>query len=100
MTIMEWARTALVALVITTAGCGDSDLRGSTKKSADGRTYFVVGDNDGGGCGPVRVDGKPWPYALNEPGRIEPGKHSIEICSGSSFEVVAGTTYTFDYWGP
>ena len=93
-------RLFTVALLVAAAGCGDSDLRGSTEPSAAGGTYFILGDNDGGGCGPARVDGKIWPHALHEPGPIEPGKHRIAICSGSTFEVKAGTTYTFDYWGP
>ena len=82
-------------------GCGgDGELRGAVAKSKDGGTYFGVADNDGGGCGQIYVDDKPWPHAPNEIAPISPGHHSIRICSEMPFEVEAGTTYLFDYWGP
>jgi len=91
-----------VAISLALTGCGDQDgeLRGAVSKSADGGTYFGVADNDGGGCGPIVVDGKLWPHPLNEIAPIKPGHHEIKICSQMPFEVVAGTTYLFDYWGP
>ena len=84
------------------SGCGsnDGELRGAVSKSADGGTYFGVADNDGGGCGPIYVDGRLWALPLNEVAPITPGHHTIRICSEMPFEVVAGTTYLFDYWGP
>lgn len=97
------ARLLLIAVVGTaTCGCGsnDGELRGAVSKSADGGTYFGVADNDGDGCGAIYVDGKRWPHALNKVAPITPGHHTIKICSEMSFDVVAGTTYLFDYWGP
>ena len=88
-------------LGIALTGCGgDGELRGAVSKSKDGGTYFGVADNDGGSCGQIFVDGKPWPHVLNEIAPISPGHHSIRICSEMPFEVKAGTTYLFDYWGP
>lgn len=93
-------RLSVVTVAVFLGGCGDGDLRGSTSVSKDGRTYFVVADVDGGGCGPVLVDGKPWPYPQHAAGPIQPGVHAIKICTEMPFEVAAGTTYSFDYWGP
>src|SRR5262245_16570455 len=90
-----------MALGIAVSACGgDGELRGAVSKSKDGGTYFGVADNDGGGCGQIYVDGKAWPCALNYVAPISPGRHSIKICSEMPFDVEAGTTYLFDYWGP
>jgi hypothetical protein len=95
-------RIALTFVIATLASCGDRDgeLRGAVSKSADGGTYFGVADNDGGGCGSIQVDGQVWPHAVNKVAPIAPGRHTIKICSEMPFEVAAGTTYLFDYWGP
>jgi hypothetical protein len=92
-----------VAIMGLGAGCSSGDLRGKAIKSADGATYLVVDDDNGGGCGPILVDGEVWPAAIHEPGPIEPGVHTIDCGPGGSgieFEIFAGTTFHFDYWGP
>jgi hypothetical protein len=90
---------AVLGMALLSCG-GDGELRGAVSKSKDCGTYFGVADNDGGGCGQIYVDNKPWPHELNEIAPISPGQHSIRICSEMPFEVKAGTTYLFDYWGP
>ncbi len=77
-------------------------LRGHSLPSADGRTYLVVDDNNGGECGPILVDGEDWPAKLHEAGLIAPGVHAISCGdqAGISFEIQPGTTFHFDYWGP
>jgi hypothetical protein len=57
-------------------------------------------DNNGGDCGPIRVDGKLWKYRIGEVGLIEPGRHTIECGGEISFEVSPGVVYRFSYWGP
>ena len=89
---------ASIAFLI--AACGDGDLRGASERSKDGGTYLVVADGNGGQCGPLLVDGKPWPYRIGEPGPIAPGAHQIFCGVGSAFDVKSGMVYTFDYWGP
>ncbi|UHQ20652.1 hypothetical protein LVB87_05785 [Lysobacter sp. KIS68-7] len=89
---------ASMALLIT--ACSDGDLRGSSERSKDGGTYLVVADDNGGQCGPLLVDGKPWGYRIGEPGPIAPGVHQIFCGVGSAFDVKSGTVYRFDYWGP
>jgi len=82
------------------AGCDDGHLRGSVASSNDGGTYLVVADDNGGACGPLSLDGKPWPHAIGERGRVSPGRHRIE-CGGSiEFDIPEGVVFTFDYWGP
>lgn len=85
------------------AGC-DDDIRGSNAPSRDGRTWLIVAEDNGRGCGPILVDGRRWAHAIGEPGRVAPGPHRI-ACGRSTdddliVEVRAGRTYTFDYWGP
>jgi hypothetical protein len=81
-------------------GCSDGHLRGSVEKSSDGKTYLVVADNNGGQCGPLKVDGKVWAHRINEAGLIEPGIHTIECGGEISFAIPAGVVFKFDYWGP
>jgi hypothetical protein len=59
-------------------------------------------DDNGGGCGPIKVDGKVWLFSIGRAGRIEPGSHTIECgCGGSiKFEIPKGVLFKFDYWGP
>jgi hypothetical protein len=85
------------------AGCDDGHLRGSVAAASDNGTYLVVADDNGGGCGQIFVDGKPWPHRVGIRGSIEPGVHGISCGSPSTdikFEVPAGVVFTFDYWGP
>lgn len=55
-------------------GCAAHELRGSTAPSRDGRTYLVIAGDNGGQCGPLTVDGAPWPHAVAVPGAITPGR--------------------------
>jgi hypothetical protein len=41
---------------------------------ADGYTYLAVMDDNSGKCGPIKVDGKVWPFSIGQAGRIEPGR--------------------------
>lgn len=95
---------SLVALVITLttfcAGCGESDLHGTSSPSKDGKTYLAVADNNGGGCGPIKVDGKLWQHPIGEAGQIEPGRHTIECGGEIGFDIRPGVVYKFSYWGP
>lgn len=77
-----------------------SELRGYTVPSPDGKTYLVVDDNNGGGCGPILLDGKKWDYALHSPGPVKPGLRKIECGGEIQFEIKEGVTFHFDYWGP
>ncbi len=96
-------KLSLIFPIISAAlfvGCDDGFLRGRVEKSTDGKTYLAVVDDNGGHCGPLTVDGKIWPYKINEVGPITPGGHVID-CGGSiSFTVPAGVIFKFDYWGP
>ena len=85
------------------AACAHQDLRGSSKRSVDGKTYLVIDDDNGGQCGSLLVDAKPWPHAVHAPGPVAPGLHQVACGSQSnslSFRVDSGRTYHFDYWGP
>ena len=96
-------RAVVLWLLLVACGCSDGDLRGKTVPSADGKTYLVVEDDNGGGCGPIQVDGAVWLTELYKPGPITPGAHQISCGygdSGITFEVEPGTTFHFDYWGP
>ncbi len=80
--------------------CTDGILRGREEKSIDQKTYLVVVDDNGGGCGPIYVDGAIWNYAINEKGEIDAGEHTI-TCGGTiGFSIKKGTIFYFDYWGP
>jgi hypothetical protein len=80
--------------------CGDHELRGRVELSKDGRTYLVVADDNGGGCGPILVDGKRWLPAIGAPGSIAPGDHTISCGGDIQFHIDSGKTFHFDYWGP
>jgi len=89
-----------VTVLILCVGCNHRDLRGSTSLSHDGYTYLAVMDDNGGKCGPIKVDGKVWPHSLGQTGRVESGSHTIE-CGGSiQFDIPKGVVFKFDYWGP
>lgn len=81
-------------------GCDDGYLRGSVAPSKDGRTYLVVADDNGGACGPLLLDGKPWPYKINQPGLVSSGRHRIECGGWIEFDIPQGVVFRFDYWGP
>jgi hypothetical protein len=91
---------SLILLLVMAAGCKTGDLRGTAVPSQDGKTYLVIEDNNGGACGPILIDGKPWQAALHTTGPIEPGTHTIECGGQIQFEIKEGTTFHFDYWGP
>lgn len=80
--------------------CGDGILRGREVKSTDSKTYLVVEDDNGGGCGPILVDGQIWEYEIGEAGEIDPGVHTITCGSSIGFEISEGVVFYFDYWGP
>ena len=90
----------LFAVLLGSVACKKSDLRGTFKKSSDGRTYLIVADDNGGHCGPIKIDGKVWPHRIREPGVIEPGHHTIECGGEIEFDIRPGVVYSFDYWGP
>ena len=75
-------------------------MRGSSTPSADGQTYLIVADANGGKCGPLTVDGLRWPHAIGAPGAVRPGRHVIACGTDIEVRVDSGTTYRFDYWGP
>ena len=92
---------AVVALVIMCSlGCGESDLRGTWSPSKDGKTYLAVIDDNGGGCGPIKVDGKVWPHRIGEAAQITPGTHTINCGGDIEFDIRPGVVYKFNYWGP
>ena len=94
------AVSIIALLTLFCAACTDQDLRGSSTASPDGKTYLVVADDNGGHCGPIKVDGKPWPYAIGKAGRIDPGSHTIECGGAITFNIGSGVVFKFDYWGP
>jgi hypothetical protein len=86
--------------VMALAACGDGHPRGSVSKSADGKTYFAVMDDNGGKCGQVSVDGVAWPHPIGKVVLFQPGDHTISCGGEIAFTIPAGTTFKFDYWGP
>ena len=93
----------LVLGVLVIGACRDQDIRGRAERSPDEQTYLVVDDDNGGHCGPLVVDGRAWPHKIHDPGSIEAGLHRIacgDTAGYLAFEVGAGSTYHFDYWGP
>ena len=90
----------IFAVVAVLTGCDDGYLRGHVSKSANGKTYFAVIDDNGGHCGPMKLDGTVWPHAIGEIAEIKPGKHTLECGAPISFEVPPGVIFKFDYWGP
>ena len=102
--VRESSRLVAVGCVVVLASaCSDGNLRGKSVESTDGKTYLVVDDDNGGGCGLIVVDGKQWHARIHEPSEISPGVHKISCGvndDGVGFAVEAGTTFHFDYWGP
>ncbi|MGZ0080077.1 hypothetical protein [Methylomonas sp. YC3] len=93
-------RLLLFSLVIAMVACDDGYLRGSVTISSDGKTYLVVVDDNGCGCGPIIVDGKIWSYMIGEAGLITPGHHKIQCGGWIEFDIPEGVVFHFDYWGP
>lgn len=91
-------RLILAPLLIS--GCGDDHLRGSAEPSNDGKTYLSVIDDNGGICGPIKLDGKIWPHPIGMPGITTLGVHIIECGSEIEFDIPPGVVFKFDYWGP
>jgi hypothetical protein len=95
-------KNKLLILLIgfTFVGCANRELRGKVKPSPDNKTYLVIEDDNGGGCGPIFIDGKVWGFDIGEKGMIESGEHIIECGGEIGFIIKKGTTFHFDYWGP
>ena len=55
--MMHLARLPLWLGLVAAVGCASRDLRGRSTPSKDGQTYLVIADDNGGKCGPMRVDG-------------------------------------------
>ena len=91
---------AIALLALALSACDDGHLRGSVEQSPDGETYLAVMDDNGGQCGPIKVDGAIWPHKIGESGRIAPGAHRIECGTSVSFEIPQGVVFRFNYWGP
>lgn len=98
-TAWKWL-AAMLVLTSVLCGCNDHPLRGTVMKSSDGKTYLAVIDDNGGHCGPLKVDGFVWPYKISQPGQVQPGHHSIECGGAISFDIPKGVIFRFTYWGP
>lgn len=102
---VQTARTAALRVpvlmcMLCATGCQERELRSYNEPTKNGQTFLSIDDDNGGGCGPMLVDGRRWPYPIHTPGRISPGRHVVE-CGGSiEVRVRQGTTLHFDYWGP
>ena len=86
-----------------TVACADRDLRGSSNPSVDGKTYLVIDDDNGGKCGGLLVDSKPWLHPVHAAGAISPGQHQVgcgDPRNSLTIRVDSGRTYRFSYWGP
>src|ERR1017187_966215 len=66
-----------VLAVIALAACDDGHLRGAESKSSDGKTYLSVVDDNGGKCGPLKVDGVVWPHPIGKVVPFRPGNNTI-----------------------
>ena len=97
---MKHAISAAILLsLIACVSCRRGDLRGTSKPSSDGKTYLIVADDNGGHC-ELLLDGKVWPHAKGEAGRIESGHHTLSCGGDITLDIADGVVYTFDYWGP
>jgi hypothetical protein len=93
---------AAIATVLSffCTACDESDLRGSFAASKDGRIYLAFIDDNGGYCGPMKVDEKVWPHPIGEAGPINPGRHTIECGGEIGLDIRPRVVYKFKYWGP
>jgi hypothetical protein len=98
--LSNYLPTMVALICLVSAGCGGRDLRGSWSPSGDGKTYLAVDDDNGGQCGPIKVDGQVWPHKIGEAGQVKPGTHTIESCGEMKFDICPGVVYRFNYWGP
>jgi hypothetical protein len=96
----RFAFASLLLILYAIGGCDDGHLRGAVEPSDDGKTYFAIVDDNGGHCGPIKIDGEVWPLAIGQAGPIEPGNHTIECGAEISFSIPSGVVFEFDYWGP
>ncbi|MBI1424061.1 MAG: hypothetical protein GC149_11385 [Gammaproteobacteria bacterium] len=92
--------TFILFLILLQSCTDDGHLRGAVEPSKDGKTYFGVIDNNGGKCGPLLLDGKPWKLPIGQVALIEPGEHVIQCGANINFTIPRGVIYKFDYWGP
>lgn len=90
----------VLLLLATLLGCEERPLRGSIMASADGKTYLAIVDDNGGHCGPIKVDGRTWMHRIGEVAPISPGTHTITCGTEIKFDIPRGVTFRFDYWGP
>lgn len=93
-------RLLYILLSVSLLSCASGNLRGKISDSKDNKTYLIVADDNGGQCGGIFVDGKKWNYKIGEKGELEPGTHTIKCGTQIEFEIKAGQTFKFDYWGP
>ena len=93
-------RLLLLPFAIALVACDDGYLRGSVTISSDGKTYLAIVDDNGGGCGPIFVDGKIWSHSIGEAGLIASGRHKIQCGGWIEFDIPEGVVFHFDYWGP
>ena len=93
---------ASAAVLVLCLGCGGAELRGKSVPSQDGNTYLSIDDDNGGACGPIKVDGLVWPYPLHIAAPIGDGPHKIQCGEGGAieFEIKHAHTFHFNYWGP
>ena len=102
-TIISLISFALFSLTLADCGGSHYELRGSFKPSKDGQTYLAIDDDNGGHCGPIKVDEAVWPHPIGQSGHIVPGIHSIKcgdfFTPGIGFEIKRGVGYRFNYWG-
>lgn len=94
---------ALAALMVSIATMNmdaTHELRGRYEPSADGKTYLVIEDDNGGHCGVLSVDGERWPHRIHERGEVEPGIRTISCGAAIDLAIKPGNIYYFDYWGP
>jgi hypothetical protein len=89
-----------LTLFLACVACNKRDLRGTFTASQDGQTYLVVVDDNGGRCGPIKLDGRAWPHGIGEMGQIDPGHHTIQCGGEIGFDIRSGVVFKFDYWGP
>jgi hypothetical protein len=61
-------KALLAVSLVLCASCEHSNLRGTFGASEDRKTHLAVVDDNGGQRGPIKVDGKVWPYTIGQAG--------------------------------